>query len=70
MKKGLRIFINILETIAVIPLSIIGVILLSPFLILYLLFALPTVIIEDIWDIEPLPFSDGTEHLEEIEKGE
>ena len=70
MKKGLRVFLNILETIVVIPLGIIGAVLLIPFVFLYLLFALPTTIVEDIWNIQPLPFSDSTEAPEEIEKDE
>lgn len=53
MKKGLKIFINILETIIAVPLCIVGAILLTPFVIIGLLIALPIYVVEDIWGILP-----------------
>lgn len=49
MKKGLKVFLNILKTIVATPLGIIGAILLLPFVII----GLTASIIGDIWDIEP-----------------
>ena len=53
MKKGLKIFINILETIIAVPLCIVGAILLTPFVLIGLLIALPIYVVEDIWGILP-----------------
>ena len=52
MKKGLRIFVNILETIVAVPLGIIGAILLSPFVILGLIICIPVSIVGDIWTVD------------------
>ena len=52
MKKGLRVFINILETIVAVPFGIIGAILLTPLVILGLLVFIPISIIEDIWTVD------------------
>ena len=52
MKKGLRIFINILETIVAIPLGLAGAICMAPFVILGLLICLPISIISDIWTVD------------------
>lgn len=55
MKKGLKIFLNILKTIIAIPLGIIGAILLLPFVAIGLIISLPVAIIGDIWDIGTFP---------------
>ena len=52
MKKGIKIFIQILETILVIPLGILGAICLIPFMALMLLFALPFGLVEDVWEVD------------------
>lgn len=61
MKKGLKIFVKILETIVVIPCGIAGAILLTPFVILGLIFAIPACILEDIWEVEIFPDTDVNE---------
>lgn len=66
MSKGLRIFINILETIVAVPLGIVGAILLTPFVLICLLVGLPITIIEDIWKTKILPID--SEAPDEIEK--
>ena len=53
MKRGLKIFIRILETIIALPLAIAGAVCLIPFTILGLLIAVPTAIVEDIWGLLP-----------------
>lgn len=50
MKKGLKVFLNILYTIIAIPLTIVGVVLLIPLAFLGLLISLPISVIEDIWN--------------------
>ena len=52
MKKGLRVFINILETIVAIPLGLVGAICMTPFVIIGLLVFIPISIIEDIWAVD------------------
>jgi len=49
MKKGLRIFLNIIYTIITIPFGILGAICMIPFVALGLLIFIPASIIEDIW---------------------
>jgi len=53
MKKGLKIFLQILESIIAVPLCIVGAILLTPILLLCLLISLPIYVVEDIWGILP-----------------
>ena len=47
--KPTTVILNILKTIAAVPLSLIGAILLTPIVLIYLLFALPLSVIGDIW---------------------
>ena len=51
MKKGLKIFVNILKTIAVIPCGIVSAVLLVPFMIIGLIIAVPMCFVEAIWKI-------------------
>lgn len=48
----MKIFTNILKTLIAVPLSIVGIIFMFPFYLLYFLLHLPVIIIEDIWEID------------------
>jgi len=50
MKKFWETVLKVLETIVGVILAFIGAILISPFVVLYVLFALPCAVIADIWD--------------------
>lgn len=44
------IFINILESIVVFPLALVGSLLIIPFIILYFIIFLPVTVIESVWE--------------------
>lgn len=52
MKKGLEIFLNIIKTLIALPIGIIGIVLLLPFVAINFIVSVLAAIISTIWDLE------------------
>ena len=52
MKKGLEIVLNIIKTLIALPIGIIGIILLLPFVAINFIVSVISAIISTIWDLE------------------
>ena len=52
MKKGLEIFLNIIKTLIALPIGIIGIVLLLPFVAINFIVSVLSAIISTIWDLE------------------
>lgn len=52
MKKGLEIFLNIIKTLIALPIGIIGIVLLLPFVAINFIISVLAAIISTIWDLE------------------